>query len=467
MPLVILPEMIAKAVGLPKPEIEGKGSTPEMLIKEICGRYDKLKAHMFFENDKLKDYLLLTVNGELINSQKTLKNNDKIEIFIATSGGIDLSNDEITRYARHITLAGVGLEGQQKLKESKVLIIGTGGLGSPISLYLAAVGIGNLGLVDFDVVEKSNLQRQIVHSSSTIGLLKVESAKLRLQDLNPDININTYSTMLNGDNAESLINKYDLVIDGSDNFPTRYLVNEMCVKLKKPLVYGSIFKFEGQVSVFNYNNGPCYHCLFPNKIPANFYQKSYITGVIGLLPGVIGTLQATEAVKIILNLGQSLSGRLLRYNALNMNFSEIKFTKNDNCPVCSSSHSTCDIEKTTMIHDPLHLWHEHEEYKVIEPSELKSTIDGGSSESIVLDVRCKQELDICHLPNSINIPLDELELNRNNLERDKNYILVCYDGLRSKQAANILMNSGLYNIKIMNGGIKKWIKDIDPSMPTY
>lgn len=327
MKIVIFPEVLVRAAKLDGQRLEGVGSTVGELLSELSDRYPTLRVHLYYANKQFKEHFLLTHKGTLVNTNCTLSDGDIVEIMLATSGGIDvatLSNEEVQRYARHITLPGVGREGQSRLKQAKVLIIGTGGLGSPVCLYLAAAGVGTIGLVDFDVVEPSNLQRQIAHGHSTIGEPKVESAQQRMHDLNPHIHIVTHRCAIDADNAEELICKYDLVVDGTDNFATRYLVNAICVKFHKPLVFGAIYRFAGQVSVFNQEEGPCYQCLFPNSPPPELAPSCNAGGVIGVLPGVVGLLQATEAVKIILRIGKTLSGRLLCFDALAMCFNEVK-----------------------------------------------------------------------------------------------------------------------------------------------
>ena len=337
MKIVTIPDILSRVTSINVRHFSVPGNTVYEVVMNVCNQHEELRGHLFYENNKLKEHFIFTHNGELIDPDLPLEDGSEINILLATSGGIGtetLTNAEIQRYVRHISLPGVGHAGQSLLKKAKVLIIGAGGLGSPVSMYLAASGVGTLGLADSDVVESSNLQRQIIHGNSTLGMLKVDSAKQRLCDLNPYIDVQTYACTIDNENAQSIISQYDVVVDGPDNFPTRYLVNEVCVRLNIPFVYGSIFRFEGQVSVFNFDGGPCYNCLFPQNPPAELSPSGRIGGVIGVLPGVIGILEATETIKIILNMGQVLSGRMVRFDAMNMRFDEIRFSRRDNCPVC-------------------------------------------------------------------------------------------------------------------------------------
>ena len=339
---IAFPAILAQVANLPATRLEGHGQTLREVIEHLCTRHASLRAHLFYENNALKEHFLFTSAGELVDADSQLPGDSEIDVMLATSGGADtdqLTNDEVRRYVRHITLPDVGRQGQLRFKNAKVLIIGTGGLGSPVCLYLAAAGVGSLGLIDFDVVESSNLQRQVVHGSSTLGMPKVDSAKQRLQDLNPHIAIQTYNVPLDADNAMSLIEQYDLVVDGTDNFATRYLVNAACARLEKPLVYGAIYRFDGRVSVFNHGDGPCYRRLFPSSPPPELSPSCSAGGVIGVLPGVVGLIQATEAVKLILGIGEPLVGRLLCFDALAMKFTQVQFQRRADCPTCSAAGS--------------------------------------------------------------------------------------------------------------------------------
>ncbi|MBV6664117.1 molybdopterin-synthase adenylyltransferase MoeB [Pseudomonas yamanorum] len=469
MNAVSFPDILVRVAKLPASTLEGAGSTLREVIENLCIEHPQLRAHLLYENNQLKEHFLFTAEEELIDANDRLPEKAKIEVLLATSGGMDvdqLSNEEVQRYVRHITLPGVGREGQLNLKKAKVLIIGTGGLGSPISLYLAAAGIGTLGLVDFDVVESSNLQRQIVHGNSTLGLPKVESAKQRLQDLNSHIQINTYDTAFNTDNALELVGAYDLVIDGTDNFETRYLVNDACVQLGKPLVYGAIYRFDGQISVLNYKGGPCYRCLFPQAPPAELAPNCSAGGVIGVLPGVVGMIQATEAIKLLIGIGDPLSGRLMRFDALAMKFSEIRFKRRADCPCCSELRHTQSIAPAVCA-DAMPSQPSLAEERYIKPRVLKQLLEQHSKADVLLDVRDASELEVCKLPGVVHIPLAELDGQLANLSRDNTHYLICYAGTRAEQAASTLLAAGFVNTKVLQGGMKHWVRDVEPDMPLY
>jgi len=469
MNAVSFPDILVRVAKLPASTLEGAGSTLREVIENLCIEHPQLRAHLLYENNQLKEHFLFTAEEALIDANDRLPEKAKIEVLLATSGGMDvdqLSNEEVQRYVRHITLPGVGREGQLNLKKAKVLIIGTGGLGSPISLYLAAAGIGTLGLVDFDVVESSNLQRQIVHGNSTLGLSKVESAKQRLQDLNSHIQINTYDTAFNTDNALELVGAYDLVIDGTDNFETRYLVNDACVQLGKPLVYGAIYRFDGQISVLNYKGGPCYRCLFPQAPPAELAPNCSAGGVIGVLPGVVGMIQATEAIKLLIGIGDPLSGRLMRFDALAMKFSEIRFKRRADCPCCSELRHTQTLAPAACA-DAMPSQPSLAEERYIKPRVLKQLLERHSKADVLLDVRDASELEVCKLPGVVHIPLAELDGQLANLSRDNTHYLICYAGTRAEQAASTLLAAGFANTKVLQGGMKHWVRDVEPDMPLY
>ncbi|WP_431037195.1 molybdopterin-synthase adenylyltransferase MoeB [Pseudomonas yamanorum] len=469
MNAVSFPDILVRVAKLPASTLEGAGSTLREVIENLCIEHPQLRAHLLYENNQLKEHFLFTAEEELIDANDRLPEKAKIEVLLATSGGMDvdqLSNEEVQRYVRHITLPGVGREGQLNLKKAKVLIVGTGGLGSPISLYLAAAGIGTLGLVDFDVVESSNLQRQIVHGNSTLGLPKVESAKQRLHDLNSHIQINTYDTAFNTDNALELVGAYDLVIDGTDNFETRYLVNDACVQLGKPLVYGAIYRFDGQISVLNYKGGPCYRCLFPQAPPAELAPNCSAGGVIGVLPGVVGMIQATEAIKLLIGIGDPLSGRLMRFDALAMKFSEIRFKRRADCPCCSELRHTQSIAPAVCA-DAMPSQPSLAEERYIKPRVLKQLLEQHSKADVLLDVRDASELEVCKLPGVVHIPLAELDGQLANLSRDNTHYLICYAGTRAEQAASTLLAAGFVNTKVLQGGMKHWVRDVEPDMPLY
>ncbi len=382
---------------------------------------------------------------------------------------MELSRDEILRYSRHLLIPEVGLEGQKKLKSSAVLLIGTGGLGSPIALYLAAAGIGRIGLVDYDTVDSSNLQRQVIHGTSTVGKLKVESGKERMHDLNPDIQVDVYNVPLTSDNAMEIAKGYDLIIDGTDNFPTRYLTNDVSVMLGIPNVYGSIFRFDGQVSVFGLKGGPCYRCIFPEPPPPGLVPSCAEGGVLGVLPGTIGTIQATEAIKILLGIGTPLSGKLLLYNALDMSFDYVKIKKNPKCPVCGDNPTiTALIDYEEFCGMPGHD-HEGEETVSswdINASELDDRLHSANP-PFLLDVREPHELEISALPNAKNIPLGTLAARLSELDTAQEMVVFCKGGTRSMRALELLTSAGFKKVKNLKGGINGWAQEIDMDLPVY
>jgi adenylyltransferase/sulfurtransferase len=382
-----------------------------------------------------------------------------------------LSNDEVKRYSRHLIMPEVGVDGQQKLKQGSVLCIGAGGLGSPAALYLAAAGVGRIGIVDFDVVDYSNLQRQVIHGTPDVGRSKLASAKDRLLGLNPHITIDTYETALSSKNALDLFKPYDVILDGTDNFPTRYLTNDACVILGKPNAYGSIFRFEGQASVFATQGGPCYRCLYPEPPPPGLVPSCAEGGVLGVLPGVVGTIQATEAIKLIMGIGEPLIGRFLIYDALRMKFRELKLKKDPDCPVCGT-HPTV----TELI--------DYEQFCGVAPAaqevavntasndtetdvrELKRKIDT-KEDFFLLDVREPNEFQIGRIPGSTLIPLGEVPQRFNEIPRNKEIVVHCKMGARSARAAAFLRQQGFKSVKNLKGGILDWSDKIDPSVPKY
>jgi adenylyltransferase/sulfurtransferase len=381
----------------------------------------------------------------------------------------ELSRDEILRYSRHLLIPEVGLEGQRKLKNSSALIIGTGGLGSPVSLYLAAAGIGRIGLVDYDIVDSSNLQRQVIHGTSTVGKLKVESARAKLLDLNPDIQVDVYNEPYTSENALRIAADYDIILDGTDNFPTRYLTNDVAVFLGKPNVYASIYRFDGQVSVFYAKEGPCYRCLFPEPPPPGLVPSCAEGGVLGVLPGTIGTLQATEALKVLLGIGEPLIGKLLLYNALDMSFDFVKLKKNPNCRVCGPNadiRELIDYEEFCGVPS-----HDHEgegsagsnwDITVQELAERVKT-----NHLKLIDVREPHELEISRLPDATNIPLGQLASRLSELDSAEDLVLFCKSGNRSTRALELLTSAGFKKVKNLKGGINAWAKEVDKSLPVY
>jgi adenylyltransferase/sulfurtransferase len=379
----------------------------------------------------------------------------------------NLSNEEIRRYSRHLIMPEFGMEGQRRLKESSVLLIGAGGLGSPLALYLAAAGVGRIGLVDFDVVDESNLQRQIVHGTSSLGVRKTESAKRRLLDLNPGIEVETYEEQITSENAFALIGPYDVIVDGTDNFPTRYLTNDASVMLGKPNVYGSIFRFEGQATVFHPKaGGPCYRCLYPEPPPPGLVPSCAEGGVLGVLPGVIGTIQATEAIKLLTGIGETLVGRLMLYDALAMRFRELKLRRNPDCPVCGDHPTITELIDYDLfcgiMPEPAQADNTYE----ITPVDVAAWLKRDDA-PFLLDVREPNEWDIGHLPDATRISVNELQGRMNELDTAREMVVYCRSGARSGRAVDMLRAAGFRKVKNMTGGILRWSDEVDPSIPKY
>jgi molybdopterin/thiamine biosynthesis adenylyltransferase/rhodanese-related sulfurtransferase len=380
---------------------------------------------------------------------------------------LKLSNQEIIRYSRHLIMPEVGMEGQKKLKAASVLLIGAGGLGSPLAMYLAAAGVGSIGVVDFDVVDSSNLQRQIAYSTSDVGKPKLEAARERITGINPYVDVKTYEMHLTSENALDILKDYDVIIDGTDNFPTRYLVNDACVLLGKPNVYGSIFRFEGQASVFYAKEGPCYRCLYPEPPPPGLVPSCAEGGVLGVLPGIVGTIQATEAIKLIIGQGDPLIGRLLLFDALTMKFRELKLRKNPACSVCGSNptinelidyEAFCGIQPQPTDGKSMKQWE-------ITPEELKAKLDK-KDDVFILDVREPHEFEICNLDGYL-IPLRDLPSRINELDSSKEIVAYCHTGVRSQRAVEFLKTAGFKKVKNLVGGIEAWSARIDPTVPRY
>lgn len=379
-----------------------------------------------------------------------------------------LTHDEILRYSRHLLIPEVGLEGQRKLKASSALVIGTGGLGSPVSLYLAAAGIGRIGLVDYDVVVSSNLQRQVIHGTSTVGKLKVESAQAKLLDLNPEIDVDVYNEPFTSENAMRIARDYDIILDGTDNFPTRYLTNDAAVFLGKPNVYASIYRFDGQVSVFYAQAGPCYRCLFPEPPPPGLVPTCAEGGVLGVLPGTIGTIQATEALKVLLGIGEPLIGKFLLYNALDMTFDFVTLKKNPNCRVCGPN---ADIKELIDYEEFCGVpGHDREEGSAgtdwdITAAELSERVQ--TYQLKLLDVREPHELEISALPGALNIPLGQLAARLSELDSAEEMVIFCKSGSRSARGLELLVSAGFRKVKNLKGGINAWAREVDASLPVY
>ncbi|MFE1745831.1 molybdopterin-synthase adenylyltransferase MoeB [Coleofasciculus sp. H7-2] len=382
---------------------------------------------------------------------------------------IQLSKEEYERYSRHLILPEIGLEGQKRLKAASVLCVGTGGLGSPLLLYLAAAGIGRIGIVDFDVVDNSNLQRQVIHGTSWVGKPKIESAKNRILEINPYCQVDLYETRLSAENALQILEPYDIVVDGTDNFPTRYLVNDACVLLNKPNVYGSIYRFEGQATVFNYQNGPNYRDLYPEPPPPGMVPSCAEGGVLGILPGIIGVIQATETVKIIIGQGQTLSGRLLLYDALQMKFRELKLRPNPERPVIEKLidyEEFCGIPQAKAEEAKQQM-----EMSEMTVRELKELLDSGADDFVLLDVRNPNEYEIARIPGAVLVPLPDIENGAGvaqvkELLNGHRLIAHCKLGGRSAKALGILKEAGIEGTNV-KGGITAWSREIDPSVPEY
>ncbi len=380
----------------------------------------------------------------------------------------DLTHSEIRRYSRHLIMPEVGMSGQKKLKQASVLLVGTGGLGSPAAMYLAAAGVGRIGLIDYDVVDESNLQRQIIHGQATLGKKKVDSAKARVADINPHVQVDVYDTLLDSHNALELFRPYDVVADGTDNFPTRYLVNDACALLGKPNVYASIFRFEGQLSVFDAKRGPCYRCLYEEPPPPGLVPSCAEGGVLGILPGVVGVLQATETVKLLLGTGEPMIGRLLLFDALAMKFRELKLRKNPDCVLCGEKpkiRELIDYEQFCGV-----AAHDHEEsggapQLEITPKELAKRLAEGSVK--LIDVREPHEWQISHIEGAQLIPLGELPSRMHELDSADEIVLQCKTGARSMRALNSLREAGFKKLKNLKGGINAWSRDVDPKVPQY
>ena len=478
--------------------VDADGATVGELLTDLTSKHSALKAHLFNDQGKLRSFVNIYVNDEdiryLQKEETPVAAADTVSIIPSVAGGMEnrsgpssssgavaekgssfsdelpqLTNDEIKRYSRHLIMPEVGIEGQRKVKAAKVLCVGAGGLGSPVAMYLAAAGVGTLGIVDFDVVDFSNLQRQILHGTPDVGRTKLASAKDRLEGLNPEITIKTHDIALSSQNALALLELYDVIVDGTDNFPTRYLVNDACVLLGKPNVYGSIFRFEGQASIFATKDGPCYRCLYPEPPPPGLIPSCAEGGVLGVLPGIIGTIQAMETLKLILGVGEPLLGRLLLFDALKMRFRELKLRKDTDCPVCGT-HPTVraliDYEQFCGIHpvsqEPVTVNNATE----ITAVDLKLRLDRGDRLKIV-DVREPNEYQINWIAGSLLIPLGDVPKRYGELNPDEEIVVHCKLGSRSAKAADFLRSVGFTRVLNLRGGILDWVDKVDPTLPKY
>ncbi|MGE3276942.1 MAG: molybdopterin-synthase adenylyltransferase MoeB [Vicinamibacterales bacterium] len=464
--------------------VEAAGATIGELLSDLTTKYPALKGHLYTEDGRLRSFVNVYVNDEDIRYQQKEQTpvgpGDTVSIIPSVAGGAPttapvelpaLSADEVKRYSRHLLLPEVGMDGQRRLKAARVLCIGAGGLGSPVAMYLAAAGVGTLGIVDFDVVDDSNLQRQLLHGTPDVGRPKLDSARDRLHALNPHVHVETYDTALSSANALELFAPYDVIVDGTDNFPTRYLVNDACVLTGTPNAYGSIFRFEGQASVFATKDGPCYRCLYPEPPPPGLVPSCAEGGVLGVLPGVIGTIQATETLKLILGTGEPLIGRFLIYDALRMRFRELKLRRDPECPVCGD-HPTVtgliDYEQFCGVGpaagadaagDPVTT----DEMTVLE---LKAKLDAGEP-LVIVDVREPHEYQISRIEGSVLIPLGDLPNRHEELDRSAAIVCQCRSGARSAKATAFLRGVGFPNVRNLAGGILAWSDQVDPSQPKY
>ena len=460
--------------------VEASGLTVGEALADLTTRFAELRPHLFTEDGRLRSFVNVYVNDEdiryLSREATPLKTGDRISIVPSVAGGAPASDAEapaltaleVQRYSRHLIMPEVGLAGQEKLKAASVLCIGAGGLGSPAALYLAAAGVGRLGLVDFDVVDFSNLQRQILHGTADVGRSKLQSARERLAAVNPEIRIDTYDTSLTSKNALELFRDYDVILDGTDNFPTRYLVNDACVLLGKPNAYGSIFRFEGQASVFAAPGGPCYRCLYPEPPPPGLVPSCAEGGVLGVLPGVVGTIQATEAIKLILGIGEPLVGRLLLYDALAMQFRQLKLRRDPACPICGDHPTVRELIDYDQFCG-VNAAGTETGIPTTTVETLKSRMDRGDR-IFILDVREVSEHQICRLPGATLIPLGELPRRLAELPSGTeapDIVVHCKVGGRSARAVRQLIDRGFTRVENLEGGILAWIDRIDPSQSKY
>lgn len=438
------------------------GITVREVLENIFHQYPQIQKHILDENGGIRNFVKIYVNSIDIKEQGNLDApvppDSDIRIIPAIAGGSelipDLDKSELNRYARHFSLPEFGIEGQKKLKTAKVLVVGVGGLGSPVLLYLAAAGIGGIGLVDFDVVDESNLQRQILFGVDVLGQSKTKSAKKKLLQLNPNLNLDIYETRLTSENAISIINNYDIVIDGTDNFQTRYLVNDACVLLGKPNVYGSIFRFEGQASVFNYQDGPCYRCLYPEPPPPGLVPSCAEGGVLGVLPGIIGCIQANETIKIITGIGKTLKGRFLLYDALELDFQEVSLQRNHECEVCGENPTVTeliDYDQFCSINHPTidQKWDE------ISVMELNERIQTGVS-PFILDVREDYEVALEEFIGATHIPMNQVAGRLDEINQDGEIVVLCKSGGRAAKICELLTDNNFDNVINLKGGITAW-----------
>ena len=485
MAKVLIPTPLRQFTGK-QDHVEATGSTVGEVLGTLTTQYPDLRKQIFNDEGKLRSFVNVYLNDEdiryLNRADTPAHEGDTLSLVPSIAGGATvtappepaaLTKDEILRYSRHLIIPEVGIEGQQKLKAAKVLLVGAGGLGAPLGLYLTAAGIGRIGIVDFDVVDFTNLQRQVIHSTADVGRKKLDSAAEKMKAINPSVEIVKHETALTSENALAILKDYDLVVDGTDNFPTRYLVNDACVLLGKPNVYGSIFRFEGQATVFAYEGGPCYRCLYPEPPPPGLVPSCAEGGVLGILPGTIGLIQATEAVKLILGIGEPLVGRLLLYDALGMHFRELKLRKNPECPICGPHRTITkliDYHQFCGVPQPAATPEFPREVKVkdgeIDVTELKQKLDRGDN-FVLIDVREPHEYRICSIPGSKLIPLREFPRHVGEFDPEADIVIHCKSGMRSAKACAVLRQAGFKNVRNVLGGILAWSDRVDPSVPKY
>jgi MoaD family protein len=461
--------------------VELDGGTVGEVLQALVARYGDLRKHLYNDDGKLRSFVNIYVNDEdirhLEREKTALKAGDTVSIVPSVAGGVgavvqregeELSREEVQRYSRHLIMPEVGVEGQRKLKAARVLCIGAGGLGAPASMYLAAAGVGTLGLVDFDTVDASNLHRQIIYGTPDVGRPKLDASRDRLLAMNPSVKVITHEVALTSKNALDVLRDYDVILDGTDNFQTRYLVNDACVLLGKPNAYGSIFRFDGQASVFAVKDGPCYRCLYPEPPPPGLVPSCAEGGVLGVLPGIIGIIQATEAIKLILGAGQPLVGRLLLYDALQMRFRELKLRRDVECPVCGDNptiHELIDYDAFCGVTPPSAA-PVASGVPEVTSQELKAQIDKGAN-VFILDVREPNEYQICRIPGSTLIPLGEIAARSAELDRNRDIVVHCKMGGRSAKAVALLRDRGFTRVKNLKGGILDWIDKVDPTQSKY
>ncbi|MFL6281467.1 MAG: ubiquitin-like small modifier protein 1 [Vicinamibacterales bacterium] len=459
--------------------VEVEGRTVGDALQRLVGQYSDLRRHLYNDDGRLRSFVNIYVNDEdirhLDREQTQLTAGDTISIVPSVAGGSgaavdapELTREEVQRYSRHLIMPEVGLDGQRKLKAARVLCVGAGGLGAPASMYLAAAGVGTLGLVDFDAVDASNLHRQVIYDTTDVGKRKLDAARDRLTAMNPSVKVVTHEIALTSKNELDVLKDYDIILDGTDNFQTRYLVNDACVLLGKPNAYGSIFRFDGQASVFAVKGGPCYRCLYPEPPPPGLVPSCAEGGVLGVLPGIIGVIQATEAIKLILGSGQPLIGRLLLYDALQMRFRELKLRRDPECPICGDHptiHALIDYDQFCGV-VPAQAQQSAAGVPEITVEELKTKMDRGD-DFFLLDVREPNEYQICRIAGSTLIPLGELAQRTGELDRNREMVVHCKMGGRSAKAVSLLQERGFNRVSNLKGGILSWIDRVDPSQTKY